>query len=61
MNERIKELADQAGFYGDPVFENLETFAQLIVKDCAYMADKNWNLGGPTGWIMKQYFGVDDD
>lgn len=33
MNERIRELAEQAGFYGDPLFENLERFAELVIED----------------------------
>ena len=41
MNERIIELADQAGFvYNfDPVtWLKYEKFAELIVKDCALVA-----------------------
>jgi hypothetical protein len=47
MNERIKELAEQAGFIGKG-FQNtvmgtcqetaLENFAELIVRDCAEAA-----------------------
>lgn len=32
MNEQLKILAHQAGFYGDQVFENLEQFAQLVIE-----------------------------
>ena len=54
MNQRIKELAEQAGMvkileehaheYGNGMFENtpypeLEKFAQLIVKDCLYIVE----------------------
>ena len=50
MNERIKQLAEQAGCtidrlgYGEG---NLEKFAELIVKDCRdmFMVDSvSWNL-----------------
>ena len=39
MNERIKELAEQAGFYFDEYNEStqrkVELLAHLIVKECA--------------------------
>ena len=35
MNERIQEIARQAGFYANPDIEKFETFAKLIVKECA--------------------------
>jgi len=34
MNERIKELAEQAGFLNKDE-ESIEYFAELIVKECA--------------------------
>jgi hypothetical protein len=34
MNERIKELAREAGFYANPDVEKFEKFAELIVKEC---------------------------
>jgi hypothetical protein len=47
MNERIKELAEQAGFenghqdrYGNSLSQELEQFAELIVKEC--MACSTW-------------------
>lgn len=40
MNIKIQKLAEQAGFYGDPKFENLETFAELIVKECADVCER---------------------
>jgi hypothetical protein len=54
LNERIKQLAEQAGLvkildehaseYGNGMFENtpypeLEKFAQLIVRECVGVAD----------------------
>ena len=42
MNERIKELAEQAGidFFGDHGLEatqaNLQEFAELIIEECAF-------------------------
>ena len=34
MNERIKELAREAGFYANPDVEKFEKVAELIVKEC---------------------------
>jgi len=34
MNERIRELAIEAGFYANPDVEKFEKFAELIVREC---------------------------
>jgi len=34
MNERIQELAREAGFYANSDIEKFEKFAELIVKEC---------------------------
>jgi hypothetical protein len=34
MNERIKELAIEAGFYANPDVEKFEKFAELILSKC---------------------------
>ena len=34
MNERIQELAIEAGFYANPDVEKFEKFAELIVAEC---------------------------
>jgi len=63
MNTRIQELAEQAGsthkqslgvyqFYAD----ELEDFAELIVRECAKIADKAW---AAPGYQIKQHFGVE--
>ena len=69
MNERIYELAEQAGAYceslrgGDykpPVLDlmNLEKFAELIVKECM----SNLYLHGydDARTQIKQHFGVEE-
>lgn len=60
MNERIRELADQAGFIlhqieGLPDFYifNKEKFAELIVRECATLA-----FDGPNGIL--EHFGVEE-
>jgi len=35
MNERLQELARQAGFFANPDVEKFEKFAELIVRECA--------------------------
>jgi hypothetical protein len=71
MNERIKELAEQAGMTDDKFGMffakdkhdedgvDLEKFAELIVKECAEIADKNSPLSYPDHGIkIKRHFGV---
>ena len=58
MNDRIKELADQATDkeHGYSFFDR-EKFAELIVRECA---NRLGELGNPElGNGIKQYFGVE--
>jgi len=60
MNERIKQLAEQAGFAYEPS-ETLQKFAKLIVKECAEVAHCNFHVDGLTlGNILKEHFGVEE-
>ena len=64
MNERIKELAEQAGMIiGDAsnfdmtkFMPNEVKFAELIVRECANFSDKGTR--GGIGELMKKHFGV---
>jgi hypothetical protein len=60
MNERIKKLAEQAGFdvYGWNENE-LEEFAVLIVKECADVATINQYQAFTPGYYVKKHFGVE--
>ena len=64
MNERILEIAKQAGlkFPSETALSPQEKkFAELIVRDCASKVD--WILagGGRTqGDLIKQHFGVQE-
>ena len=61
MNERIKELALQAGgsHYPDVGSKTLEKFAELIVKEMLKTCEEHpgWT-GRMIGEEIKQHFGV---
>lgn len=69
MNERIKELAKQAGYTPDMFgighwdMPECKKFAELIIQECALVANEHneeaegVHLG--VGRAIKNYFGVD--
>jgi hypothetical protein len=60
MNERIKELAVQAGFYANPDVEKFEKFAELIVRECAYINLKSpFQDGEFHAREVLEHFGVE--
>ena len=67
MNERIKELAEQAGFKVNWQHEDVqavkmarfEKFAELIVKECCDVLYDNELGGYQTNYVLKEHFGVD--
>jgi hypothetical protein len=65
MNERIKQLAEQAHFYqaDDNYFTAAqEEFARLIVQECASIIesqDVDPTFRHRMSWAMKEHFGVD--
>jgi len=63
MNERIQQLASEAGllFQRDKLsYEELK-FAELIVKECANQVDWILAEGGKTqGDLIKEHFGVEE-
>ena len=66
MNERIKELAEQAGLeydFNPMLWLKYEKFAELIVEQCAAIiesqdVDPSFKLR--MSWAVKQYFGVEE-
>ena len=78
MNERIRELAEQAGYDIKPFYkgednyqiphykdETLEKFAELIIRECATIADEYDlpKMSGPGMIIanrIRDQFGVDE-
>ncbi len=66
MNERIQQLAEQAGIYklnlsDETEYWIMEKFAELIIRECAAEADKQtiYCKGIPWGKWVKQHFGVE--
>ena len=74
MNERIKELAEQAGLRFTQLMSNpmvpivdgketdLEKFAELIVKECMQVANEYQNRGGNcyVDNMIAEHFGVEE-
>ena len=67
MNERIKQLAREAGFYANPDVEKFEKFAELIVKECLDIAQDRAAFDGfPPNDVnhiideIKEHFGVEE-
>ena len=75
MNERIKQLAQQAGFElqvncgplegeGEIYYaKEFEKFAELIVQECAQIADDGFGSAhfglGISGRMLKEHFEID--
>ena len=61
MNERIQELAREAGFYANPDVEKFEKFAELIVRECAKQVDYYWDQfeNGYADKKILEHFGVE--
>jgi hypothetical protein len=68
MNERIKQLAEQAGIVKPEVFYQhidalqLEKFAELIVAECVKVAMKAVSDDEPkeAWYLIKEHFGVEE-
>ena len=61
MNERIKELANKAGYSKDYLEiglpSNMEKFAELIVRQCAEIAGTAEPYKAED--LIKQHFGIE--
>ena len=68
MNERIKQLAEQAGWdnHHSKFDTRIEKFAELIVRECAAYIDDNIgyddcnNTYPVSGGELKDHFGVEE-
>ena len=73
MNEKLRQLAEQAGYTKDMFgighwdMPECQKFAELIVRECASIADiEKSNLIGcgyitkTKGMLIKEHFGVEE-
>ena len=65
MNERIKELIAQAGFFPTELTQvgpSVEKFAELIVRECAEQVKNlrvnDYGISGAE--IIREHFGVEE-
>ena len=72
MNQRIRELAEQAGFqyikdegigWAGNHNASLPKFAELIIQECANLFEVEWGeeklTGNDVGYVVKKHFGVE--
>jgi hypothetical protein len=62
MNERIRELAEQAGFAYEPSL-TLQKFAELIVQECGVALSpmlRDMISRGQAVELIKKHFGVEE-
>ena len=64
MNERIQQLASEAGllFQRDKLSYEERKFAELIVKECADLVDtlnEAYDAPSTAGKFIKEHFGVE--
>ena len=57
----LQQLKQQAGIEDNPDQEGLDLFAELIVRECAGVVEKNLfeSIGWNTSKKVKQHFGVE--
>jgi len=66
MNERIQQLAEQAGYLPDMFgighwdMPECKKFAELIVRECADIATLNQFQWDSAGGYVLEHFGVED-
>jgi len=72
MNERIRELAEQAKGFVDLnqhvggekgcmvyTYDGLQRFAELIVRECCDVLHDNEMGGYQVNYVLKEHFGVE--
>ena len=66
MNERIKQLAEQATTYikptatsGEGWIFNKEKFAELIVRECMSIARDTGNICEPDDWALDRCYEIE--
>jgi hypothetical protein len=68
MNEKIYDLAEQAGFenghqdrYGNSYSYELEKFAELIAKEILNISDEVITLSDSPEWLICERLGINHD
>ena len=61
MNEKIKKLKLQAGINDNPDQEGLDLFAELIIKECATVANCPSSFKQTNGYKILRHFGLDEE
>jgi hypothetical protein len=61
MNSRLKELMLEAGYAAPELAGRANKLAELLVEECAKVADRAWNDPGTyPGNLVRKQFGVDE-
>lgn len=58
MNKKINEFKLQAGIQDNPDQEGLDLFAELIIQECARIADCPSSFKHTNGYKILKYFNV---
>ena len=53
MNELINQLKHESGIQDNPDQEGLDLFAELIIQECARVADIKQDRSAGSGYITK--------
>ena len=62
MNERLKQLAEQAGFFPTELTQvgpSVEKFAELIVKECMDIAHHVGNISEPDDFALDRCYEIE--
>lgn len=59
MNEHIQKLKQRAGIDYNPDQEGLDLFAELIIQECAELADCSNSFQHGSGNKILKHFGVE--
>ena len=63
MNERIQQIAEQAGYHPD-VFDmckpGMEKFAELIVRECMSISSESMTNDNWPPHVIAKHFGVEE-
>jgi hypothetical protein len=61
MKNQIRELKLRAGIEHNPDQEGLDLFAELIIKECATVANCPSSFKQTNGYKILRHFGLDEE